>query len=380
MRRSLMVFVDWFEPGYKAGGPVQSSKNLALAMTGEFDVYIVCSDRDLHDEAPYEGIEPFVWQPYRDHVRVYYAAPGSMGLRRIRRLIREKKPSCLFVNGMFSPGYSVLPVLAGRLEGVQTVVSPRGMLQHGSMRFKRTKKKAFLFLMRVLGLHRNTMFQATDEQESEDVKSFFPSNGGLRVIPNLLNPEHIDPFHTPKSPGELSLVFLSRISRKKNLDFLLRVLSGLPDDNSIRLTVAGQVEEPDYWEDCAGLIARLPSHISVDVVGPVPNRDLSSFYRQFHAFILPTHGENFGHAILEAMLNSKPVVISDRTPWTGLEERKAGYVIPLQDIEGYRRAIRNLASCSQSDYYLWADGAYEFSKGIQNANDRLVPRYIEMFS
>jgi glycosyltransferase involved in cell wall biosynthesis len=209
---------------------------------------------------------------------------------------------------------------------------------------------------------------------------FFPKNSGVYILPDFIDSERLSHSYTFKKSGQLFLVFLSRISRKKNLDFLLMVLSGLPQDCSIRLTVAGPVEEPDYWEECAGLIDRLPSHIGVDVVGPVPNRDLASFYRKFHAFILPTHGENFGHAILEAMLNSKPVVISDRTPWKGLEERKSGYVIPLHDTEGYRRAIRNLAMCGQAEYDLWAEGAYAFSKNVQGANDSLVPRYLELFS
>lgn len=375
-----MVFVDWFEPGYKAGGPIQSSRNLALAMSRDFEVRVVCSDRDLHDEGPYVGIEPFVWHAYDDDVKVYYAEPGSMGLSRIRRLIREVRPSCLFVNGMFSPGYSVLPVLAGRLEGVRTVVSPRGMLQEGSLRFKRTKKTAFLLLMRLAGLHRKTVFQATDDQERMDVQRHFPRNGGVHVIPNLLHSRDIDPVHTEKRAGELSLVFLSRISRKKNLDFLLHVLSGLPVDCRVRLTIAGQVEEPGYWQQCEALIAGLPGHVEVETVGPVPNRALTDFYRRFHVFVLPTHGENFGHAILEAMLNSKPVVISDRTPWSGLAERKAGYDIPLGDARGFAEAIRAMAALDQSGYDRWADGAFAFAKERQKANERLKSDYLQIFS
>ncbi len=375
-----MVFVDWFEPGYKAGGPIQSSRNLALAMSGEFDVRIVCSDRDLHDDKPYEGLEPFVWHRYSEHVQVYYASPGSMGMGRIRRLIREHRPACLFVNGMFSPGYSVLPVIAGRLEGVRTVVSPRGMLQEGSMRFKRPKKEAFLFFMRLLGVHRRTVFQATDEQERMDVMRRFPANGGVHVIPNLMHSGTISPFHAPKTPGILSLVFLSRVSRKKNLDFLLKVLSGIPADCRIHLTVAGQVEEPDYGRECETLIRALPPHIRVEIVGPVPNRELTDFYKRFHVFVLPTHGENFGHAILEAMLNSKPAILSDQTPWTGLEERKAGYAIPLDEEDAFEKAILHLAMTDQAEYNRWADGAFAFAAERQKANEQLKSRYLGIFS
>lgn len=375
-----MVFVDWFEPGYKAGGPIQSSKNLALAMSEDYDVRVVCTDRDLNDSRPYDGIEPFVWQAYAENVEVYYTRPGSMGLGRIRRLIRETAPSCLYVNGIFSPRFSVLPVIAGRLEKVRTVVSPRGMLQHGSMRFKRVKKETFVMLMRLIGLHGKTVFQATDEQEAEDVSRRFPENGGVHIIPNLLHPTVRRPYHTAKSPGRLSLVFLSRISRKKNLDFLLRVISGLPVDCRVSLTVAGQVEEPEYWRQCESIMGSLPSHVEVEAIGPLPNRELEDFYRRFHVFILPTHGENFGHAILEAMLNSKPVIISDRTPWTGLAERKAGFDIPLGDVAGFREAIRGFAMSDQAGYDRWAEGAFDFARERQKANDELKSRYQGIFA
>ena len=60
-RRKLLLLTDWFYPGYKAGGPIQSCYNLTLLLRNRFDIYVVCSDRDLNETRPYPGIRSGEW-------------------------------------------------------------------------------------------------------------------------------------------------------------------------------------------------------------------------------------------------------------------------------------------------------------------------------
>jgi hypothetical protein len=44
MRRKILIFVDWFEPGFKAGGPIQSCRNLVESLGDDFDFYLVTGE------------------------------------------------------------------------------------------------------------------------------------------------------------------------------------------------------------------------------------------------------------------------------------------------------------------------------------------------
>ena len=49
----ILIFIDWFLPAYKAGGPIRSIANLVDNLHADFDFYIVTGDRDLGDKNPF---------------------------------------------------------------------------------------------------------------------------------------------------------------------------------------------------------------------------------------------------------------------------------------------------------------------------------------
>ena len=67
------------------------------------------------------------------------------------------------------------------------------------------------------------------------------------------------------------------------------------------------------------LIAGLPSNVRVAYGGVVAPDEVTAVLRRHHLFFLPTHSENFGHVIVEALAAGRPALVSDRTPWTDLE-------------------------------------------------------------
>ena len=69
---------------------------------------------------------------------------------------------------------------------------------------------------------------------------------------------------------------------------------------------------------------------------------------------MPTLGENYGHAIFEAMTTGVPVMISDQTPWRNLEQMKVGWDIPLQMKDKFREAITQAAGWNQEEYDEWS--------------------------
>ena len=61
---------------------------------------------------------------------------------------------------------------------------------------------------------------------------------------------------------------------------------------------------------------------------------------------MPSLGEGYGHAIIEAMTAGVPVLISDKTPWRDLHAAQVGWDISLDDIDGFVSALNDF---SQND-------------------------------
>ena len=54
-KKKILLFTDWYEPGYKAGGPIQSTRNFVVAMHELYSISVITSDTDLGETKPYEG-------------------------------------------------------------------------------------------------------------------------------------------------------------------------------------------------------------------------------------------------------------------------------------------------------------------------------------
>ena len=63
--------------------------------------------------------------------------------------------------------------------------------------------------------------------------------------------------------------------------------------------------------------------------------------------------------MLEALSAGRPLLISDRTPWRGLEQEHAGWDLPLERPAGFTEAVDWLCIMGQAEYDQWTQGAFE---------------------
>src|SRR5690349_16675687 len=77
-RKKILVLADWYEPGFKAGGPIRSCVNFVQYMKDGYELFLLTTDRDMGDSRPYEGIETDTWLD-KDGVSVFYASPQTLG-------------------------------------------------------------------------------------------------------------------------------------------------------------------------------------------------------------------------------------------------------------------------------------------------------------
>jgi len=209
-------------------------------------------------------------------------------------------------------------------------LAPRGELFDGPLSLKARKKRIFISLVRALRLHRFWHWVATDDSEKRAISQHFPLSEQIAVSSDIpaLNPT---PFSAlAKAFNSLRMVYLSRISPIKNLLFALNALSRVPPGFNLSFDIYGTLEDTAYWQRCLEQI-KLCAHVQVQYCGPLHPDTVPSTLSQYHLFWLPTLSENFGHAIFEALAAGTVTLISDQTPWHGLEQANAGWDLPLED-------------------------------------------------
>lgn len=345
----VLVIVGTYLPGVKGGGHIRSIAALVENLSPELEFFITCNDRDAGDSEGYPGIISGEWAKV-GKASVLYLGPKHFTAQFYRHLLDDLKPDVVYLNTVFSYREVLLPAVITRwMHGsVRLVVAPRGCLDPGALSLKSIKKRIFLRLLRISRLARALIWQASTEMEASFIKE---AVGSVRTVvaSNVpSNPPRFPPIQIPKRAGGIRIVFLSRISRKKNLLFLLERLATVRGE--IELTIAGPVEDHGYWLQCKEFIDGKLGHLKVDPIGTVQHDEVVALLASHHIFALPTLGENFGHVILEACDAGLGVLISDRTPWRGLEALGAGRDLSLDDPEAWESILQAFSDMDDADF------------------------------
>ncbi len=263
------------------------------------------------------GYKPAVGAWLRDHARRYDA---------------------LIVDGLWQyPGAAARA--AARRAGVPYLVFPHGMLDpwfRERFPLKHVKKQLFWWASQYAVLRdASRVVFTTEAEEALAGRTFWPRHWRSAVVPLGTNRPGGDPaaqeaaFHAavPGLRGRGFFLFLGRIHTKKGCDLLLRAFATVASANlQLDLVLAG----PDEGGLRAGLeqiAAERGIAGRVHFPGMLEGDPKWGAFRAAEAFVLPSHQENFGIAIAEAIACGLPVLISDKINiWRYVEEDGTGFV------------------------------------------------------
>lgn len=386
-RPVVFTLAAHYLPGYKAGGPIRTIRNLVGGLGDEFDFRIFTSDHDFGRPEPYGGVAINEWNDV-EGARVFYADRNARRPARLAATIRDVKPDIVYVNSFFSPRFSIAPLLLrwlGRTDPrIPWIVAPRGEFSRGALAIKTLKKRSFMAAARLIGLHRGVVWQASSGHEANDIsREIGVPHESVHVAPNLTAPVAAD-APAAGSPGDstrLSVCFLARVCAMKNLAFTIETLAGCA--TGVDLHVYGPVEDEDYAESCRRLVPPHGSSLTVTWHGEVPHEQVRSVLAGHDLFFLPTLGENFGHVIFEALAAGVPVLVSDRTPWRDLDAAGVGWVRPLDDHRPFVEAIEGFAALGPDARAAMRHRAHEYAARVaasseaRDANRRMFMRALE---
>jgi len=365
MTKKVLVLIDWYEPGYRAGGPIRSIVNLCNQLD-DHSFFILTGNTDHSHSEPY-ALATCTWHKHTKNTQVMYLSETDSIESALEDVLNTISPSVVYINSLFSKKFALTPLAWFRknVPDQAIVIAPRGMLKRGALSVKPLKKQAFLKVSKVLGWFKKVTWHATNEAERNEIFLNYGNKSNVLVAPNLCAlPSTCATIH--KSSGELKLIMVSRVSKEKGVLEGIRFLQAIDTYKGTTLDIYGPMQDPDYLARCRFEAKKL-EHITVHFHGEIEPHNLHALWNQKHFLYSTTLGENYGHGIVEAFLHQRPVLISDRTPWRNIEEKNAGYDLPLHP-DSFAEALTKALQMDDMEYQLLVKGATAL--GAQIAHDQ----------
>ena len=278
-----------------------------------------------------------------------------------------------------------------RRQHIPYILSPHGALTSWALRYKWWKKLPALLLYQYRDLRKASTFHVTVQAEVQDIRKLHLQQPivtaplGVDLLPDVSTDTHYK-----------DILFLGRIHPVKNLDSLFRAWANVPqlERKDWRLIIAGpddigHQQELKTLAESLGLSVRdfskelafgkkqihgggeVPLSIyqeklaetDAEVVfpGPVYSDTKDWLYQEARFFVLPSHSENFGAVILEALAGGTPCIATKGTPWAQLPENHCGWWVD-DSVEALKNTIQTALSLNAADYSAMSTQTRSFVK------------------
>jgi glycosyltransferase involved in cell wall biosynthesis len=300
----------------RAGGLPVAVMELAVALTGAaVKSTLIAPPPGLGDGVEIEGAESLP-----------LLGNDSAGWRRLEKRQGDEPFQIIHQHGIWAPMTYRLGRFAVR-RGVPLVISPHGMLEPWALRHHVFRKRLAWVLYQYRNLKAAAVLHATSAGEASQFRRLgLP--GPVAVIPlgvRPVSPVPLDPAAVTAVKDRRQVLFLSRIHPKKGLALLLEAWAAteVPD---WELVIAG-IDQGRHQADMETLAARLGLGDRVRFAGPLFGVAKDTAFRRADLFVLPSHSENFGIVVAEALQYGLPVITTTGTPWRHLPAESCGWCV-----------------------------------------------------
>lgn len=270
--------------------------------------------------------------PHRKMNYPYYVRPVSKfphpRLGRSPELLRLLKAACSQADVIHSNGLwmypNVYPAWAVKGTRCKLVTSPRGTLATWSLERHKWRKRLFGVYAQYVALWATDMWHATCEKEYEEIRA-----AGFRqpvaIVPIGMEIPSVTETARPRNGEKRTVAFFGRIHKVKAVDSLVLAWEKVSASHpNWELVVAG----PD-----GGMVEALKAIIAerkitnVRFTGEINGAAKYAFLSSVDLYVLPSHTENFGVTVAEALACGTPVIASMHTPWGGVVENHCGWCV-----------------------------------------------------
>jgi glycosyltransferase involved in cell wall biosynthesis len=234
---------------------------------------------------------------------------------------------------------------------VPFIVRPAGMLSEYTFAHRAWKKRLYWHLMERATIGQATAFHATSSAEKRDILRLRP-DAIVHVIPNGVDkeawaPEQHQLDHDARRDVACNekpvVLFMSRLHPKKGIvDLLLPAWARVSSDAVLAIAGGADAHMPEYEQLVRDTVDRLGLASKVRLLGEIPPHRRWEMYDSAQLFVLPSHSENFGIVVAEAMARGCPVVVTDQVQsCEHVMAADAGVVVPCS-VPALAEALTNL--------------------------------------
>lgn len=237
-------------------------------------------------------------------------------------LLNEINPDIVHINCCWMPGCALTQKWSQELN-YKIVLTPHGMLEPWIIkRHYWTRKIPALLLYQKNAIIKANYLHATANSEKENLLKI-GYNKNIEIIANGIEIEKITLKTSWKRRKKI--LFLSRIHVKKGINFLIESIALLKNDlKDYVINIAGEGDE-NYINELKQLTIQLGIANYIHFIGGVYGEQKWKLFKEADLFILPTHSENFGIVVAEALACGTPVITTQGTPWKELESNHCGW-------------------------------------------------------
>ncbi|EOU1118085.1 glycosyltransferase [Clostridium perfringens] len=379
MNKNILIFIGSYLPGTKSAGVTTSIKNLIDNLYSDFNFYIITADRDIGDKTPYKNVEKDKWTVY-ENCNIFYSSKYKKSVLELKNIINSINFDLYYFNGFYNyvDIARVLPLYFFKtIPNKPIVIAPRGIFSMGDYKNKEVFRKIYRIIFKILQFDKKVYWHSTSDEETKDIIKYFPkSEKNIYNISNLAKKFEYNntyEFNLEKKPGNIKIIFISRISEKKNIKFILETVRYI--EGEIEIDIYGMIgtdNDRQYWSECEEIIKTLNNNIKVRYYGEIPSDKVGETFKKYHLFFFPTFGENYGHVIAESISNGCPVLLSNTTPWNDLKNEGAGWIFPLNDINKFQETLIYIINMNQNEWSKYSENCIIASKKLINNDDSII--------
>ena len=259
------------------------------------------------------------------------------GLRQaVEREVAQFAPDIVHVHGFWHPVVHA-GVMAAHRRGVPVVLSPQGSLTPWAMQFRAWKKRLAWLLYQRRSFYAVDIYHSCSTEEVEDLKRFRVCKPVCTVPIGCDLPAEL---RSPLPPERTrAVLFLGRLHPKKGIDVLIEAWAHLKGQSSAfslqpsafskwQLLIAGP-DESGYAEVLKKMAQQHGVADSVRFENAVYGAEKYRLYQTADLFVLPSHSENFGVSVAEALAMGVPAITTRGAPWKCLEEERCGWWVDI---------------------------------------------------
>lgn len=334
------------------GGPAESVPGLCTALVSEgCKVTLATLSGQIADtvlKSKDEGVNIQLFKPNFRHT-IWYSSEMARKLPSI-----ALQADVVHVHGLWEHPMWLGGKVARQLN-IPLVISPRGSLNPTALKRSRWKKRVVAVLFDHRNLRAAACLHATTDIEYKGFRDYGLTNP-VAIIPNAVNFSTFDvppaveiiKERFPACRGKLLILYMSRINPTKGLLNLAQAWGEVaPKYPDWHLLIAGP-DERGHLSEVKKAFKRYGASNQVTYTGPLYGRERSAAFALTELFILPTHTENFGIVIAEALSAGIPVITTHGAPWSELKESNCGWWVPI-GTEHLTKALKEAMGLSTNE-------------------------------